>query len=56
MDWETDVRWNRHQRAGSESRMNPYRAMRFYRNALVVSGAVNLALFLALTMLSGNCR
>lgn len=48
-DWEVDVRWNQMRR---ESRMNPYRALRFYRNALIVSGLLNLAMFLALSWIS----
>jgi hypothetical protein len=52
-DWEADVRWSRMQRDGD--RMNPYRAMRFYRNALIVSGLLNLAMFLMLTALAGSC-
>jgi hypothetical protein len=51
-DWEADVRWARMQR---ESRMNPYRARRFYRTALLISGLLNLAMFLALTLVSGSC-
>jgi hypothetical protein len=51
-DWEADVRWARMQR---QDRMNPYRAMRFYRNALIVSGLLNLAMFLMLSALSGKC-
>lgn len=47
-NWEADVRWNRLQREGE--RLNPYRLLRFYRVALILSGALNLLSLLALSL------
>lgn len=51
-DWKAEVRWNRMQRAGD--RTNPYRALRFYRTALILSGLLNLAMFLALSLITAH--